>query len=433
MSFYTSTIIITELMMISMTLHVLHYSGFTKQQRNWYILTFVAIMLCAAAEFVVHCGIYSPSMAPLLTVVTVFQFSVAPVLAVLFTGSLGLHQQAKTSSLFFIVNLIVEIIAAPFGWIFYFDENGYSRGEYFVIYEVFYLLSLIYLIVSMAIVGRKFHRRDMRTIVMIIVVLAAGIIPMTFYKLNVTYIAIAISACLCYIYYNDLIQQDIQAELVNNQKKISQMQEHMISGLANLIENRDTETGEHVSRTSAYVKALAEYAKEDGVYADQLDDRFITLLYTLAPMHDIGKIIIPDSILRKPGRLTAEEFDKMKEHAAVGGTVVREVLNGVSDEDYLSFAADIATYHHEKWDGSGYPAGLKGEEIPLSARIMAIADVFDALISARCYKKPMPLSEAFDVIRDESGIHFDPNLSKVFLDHRDDFSALSKSDVRNRT
>ena len=138
-------------------------------------------------------------------------------------------------------------------------------------------------------------------------------------------------------------------------------------------------------------------------------------------MHDIGKIIIPDSILRKPGRLTEEEFAEMKRHAELGGTVVREVLNGISDEEYLSFASDIATFHHERWDGTGYPDRLKGEEIPLSARIMAIADVFDALISERCYKKAMPPEEAFEIIRNESGSHFDPNLTKVFLDHKEMF------------
>ncbi|MBR5741590.1 MAG: HD domain-containing protein, partial [Firmicutes bacterium] len=249
----------------------------------------------------------------------------------------------------------------------------------------------------------------------------AGIVPMTVARINVTYIAIAIAACLCYIYYNDLVQQDIKAELVEKQKKISAMQEHIIAGMANLIEHRDLETGEHVSRTSYYVKTLAEDARKDGVYADMIDDRFVALLHTLAPMHDIGKIIVEDRILRKPGKLTTDEFESMKQHAAVGGTVVHEALNGITDEEYLSFASDIATYHHEWWNGNGYPKGVAGEEIPLCARIMAIADVFDALISERCYKKAMPPDEAFEVIRAEAGTHFDPKLAEVFLNHRDEF------------
>ena len=416
---YMCVIILTELMMLAMTLHVATYSGFTKIQKAWYLLTFLSVMLCAGAEFAVHCGYYSPSFAVPLTVLTVLQFSLAPMLGVFFTGALGLHKEAKIASFLFALNAVVEIVMAPLGLIFYFDEAGYHRGDLFIIYEAFYVISLIYLIVSMIVVGRKFRHRDVWTIVMILVVLVAGIIPMTLFKLNITYIAVAISASLCYIYYNDLVQQDIQAELVLNQNRVSSMQNHIISGLANLIENRDMNTGGHIARTSAYVKALAEAARNDGVYADVLTDHYIELLYTLAPMHDVGKILVPDSILLKPARLTAEEFEKMKTHTVHGERIVTEILNGITDEEYLSFAADIATGHHERWDGSGYPKGLKGEEIPLAARIMALADVFDALVSERVYKKPIPPEEAFKIIEEESGTHFDPKLVQVFLKHKE--------------
>ncbi|MBQ7727701.1 MAG: HD domain-containing protein [Clostridia bacterium] len=428
MTFYSSIIILTEIMMVAMTLHVALYSGFTGEQKKWYLLTFGSIMLCAGAEFAVHCGFYDPSYATLLTIITIIQFSLAPLLGVFFSGALGLHKEARIASLVFSLNLLVEIAAAPFGLIFHFDESGYSRGDWFIIYEVFYFISLVYLLISMIRVGKKFRHRDIWTIGMIAVVLIAGILPMTLFKLNITYIAIAISASLCYIYYNDLVQQDIQTELVDNQKKISGMQESIISGMANLIENRDTETGEHISRTSAYVRLLAEKARADGVYADQLTDHFIFLLDTLAPMHDVGKIVISDSILKKPGKLTEQEYAEMKKHASVGGKVVREILSGITDEEYLSFASDIATYHHERWDGTGYPERRREEQIPLSARIMAIADVFDALISERCYKKAMPAEEAVEIIRAEAGQHFDPNLAKVFLDHQDEFIAISKKD-----
>ncbi|MBQ9543671.1 MAG: HD domain-containing protein [Clostridia bacterium] len=427
MTFYSCLILITELMMLAMTLHVLHYSGFTRTQKTWYLLTFVSIMLCAAAEYAVHCGLYSPEYAGILTVLTVVQFSIAPMLGVFFSGALGLHDQAKKASFIFSLNLIVEIAAAPFGLVFFFDEAGYHRGQFFIIYGAFYFISLVYLLVCMIAVGKRFRHRDFQTIAMVLVILVSGIIPMTFFQLNVTYIAIALSASLCYIYYNDLVQQDIKGDLVSNQEKMSRMQQKIISGLASLIENRDIETGEHVSRTSAYVKALAEDARKDGVYSDQLSDHFISLLSTLAPMHDIGKVVVSDLILKKPGRLTPEEFEQMKKHAAVGGDVVREVLDEITDEEYVSFAADIATYHHERWDGTGYPKRLKQEEIPLSARIMAIADVFDALISRRCYKEPMPFEEAFNVIKDEAGSHFDPNLVRVFLKYRGDFEVTPEN------
>lgn len=421
MTFYLSVFILTELMMIAMVLHVAHYSGFTKTQKTWYLLTFIAIMICSGAEFAVHCGYYVPTMKLFMTILTVMQFSVAPMLGILFVGALGLDKQKKLAFIFLAINVIVETISAPLGWVFYFDDAGYHRGSLFLIYEAFYFLSLIYLVVGMVLVGRKFKNRDARTIIMVIVVLVAGIVPMTFYQIHVTYIAVAISSILCYVYYNDLVQQDIQAELIANQHKMSSMQSHIITGLSSLIENRDLETGEHVSRTATYVKKIADLARKEGLYADQIDDHFIFMLYTLAPMHDIGKIVVSDQILRKPARLTNEEFDKMKEHAKAGGTVVREVLNGVTDEEYVSFAANIASYHHERWDGKGYPTGLSGEDIPLSARIMAIADVFDALISKRCYKDAIPREEAYKIIEEESGTHFDPNLVEVFLKHKDEF------------
>lgn len=424
MTFYTGLTILVELFMLAMIIHVMRYSGISKSQRAWFLVTFLAIMLCAAAEYAVHCGVYDPKYASALTVVTVLQFSIAPLLGILFSGALGLPNQRKVTIVFLCVNLIVETAAAPFGWIFYFNEAGYSRGPYFIIYTVFYFFSLAYLLVSLVRVGKLFRQRDTGTIVMLLVLLAAGILPMTVYKINITYMAVAMAASVSYIYYNDLIQQDIQAELVADQERMSRMQEHIISGLANLIESRDLETGEHVARTSAYVRALSEFARADGTYTDQLDDAFISRMVRAAPLHDVGKIVVPDHILKKPGPLTEEEFEQMKRHASEGGRVVREVLGGVTDEEYLSFASDVAACHHEKWNGKGYPNGLSGEAIPLSARIMAIADVYDALISERCYKKAMSPEKAFEIIRKESGAQFDPNLAQVFLKHGNQFTDM---------
>ena len=262
---------------------------------------------------------------------------------------------------------------------------------------------------------------------MILVVLAAGVIPMTLASMHIAYIAVGISACLCYVYYNDLVQQDIRDELVQNQEHVSAMQTQIIARLANLIESRDTETGGHVARTSAYCKLLAEDSQKDGVYADTIDKDFIDRLYAVAPIHDVGKILVSDKILRKPGKLTPEEFEEMKKHAASGGDVAKRILTGIADDASMQMAYDIATYHHERWGGGGYPHGLQGEEIPLSARIMAIADVFDALVSKRCYKEPIPLDEAFHIIESDSGTHFDPKLVEVFLKNKDQYVAINAS------
>ncbi len=422
MTLYAGITLLTELFMLAMGIHVLRYSGISRGQKTWFLLTFLTVMLCAAAEYAVHGVAYDPRFSLPLTILTALQFSASPLLGILFSGALEAPRRRRITAVFLSLNLLAEIAAAPFGWIFFFDAAGYHRGDCFFIYEVFYFFSLIYLLISMVRVGERFRHRDTGTIAMILVVLGAGILPMTVFKINITYMAIAISASLSYIYYNDLIQQDIQAELVANQEKMSQMQEHIISGLANLIESRDLETGEHVARTSGYVRKLSVLAGADGVYGDKLDEHFISLMVRAAPLHDVGKIVVPDHILKKPGKLTAEEFEEMKRHASEGGRVVREVLSGVADDEYLSFASDVAACHHERWDGKGYPRGLSGEEIPLSARIMAIADVFDALTAERCYKKAMPPEQAFGIIREGAGTQFDPFLAEVFLRHRNEFA-----------
>ncbi len=415
MDFYMSSIILIELLMITMTLHVIKYSGFSKNQKIWYLLTFLSIFICSLAEYLVHCGWYDPIFKIPLTIITIIQFSISPLLAVFFSGALGLHKEAKIALHIFLLNALVEIIMAPFGLIFYFNDEGYFRGQAFLVYEIFYFVGIAYLVICLFVAGRRFNHRDSLTVIMILVILTAGVIPMTISRIHTAYISIAICSCICYIYYNDLVQEDIRIALVSNEKKINFMQEHMISGLANLIESRDADTGSHVNRTSVFAKKIAESAMNAGVYKDQIDEKFVSLMYRFAPMHDVGKILVSDTILCKPGKLTPEEYETMKIHAARGGEIVRSILDGVTDESYIRFAEDIATYHHEWWNGNGYPHKLKGEDIPLSARIMAIADVFDALVSERCYKKALPVKDAIEIIKNESGTHFDPKLVDVFL------------------
>ena len=146
-------------------------------------------------------------------------------------------------------------------------------------------------------------------------------------------------------------------------------------------------------------------------------------------MHDIGKIVVPDSVLKKPGKLTPEEFSQMKLHTTEGDRIVREILNTSEDEEYIKMTSEIAKYHHEKWNGNGYPLGIKDKEIPLSARILAIADVFDALVSPRCYKEPMNPEKAFEIIKQDAGTHFDPVLAEVFLELKEEALEIMKHEV----
>lgn len=427
MTFYDAATLIISILMIAMCVHVLNYSGFNKIQKNWFVGTFLAILFCALAEYAIQCGYYSDIFRIPLTILTVLQFAVAPCFAMLFAGALGMKHQLKIVFATFAFCLTIGVVCAPFGWVFYFDETGYHRGPAFLVYEITYFASLVYIVVVLILTGKKFHHRDIATIIMVLVILAAGIIPMSIFSIHIAYVTVGIVACLCYVFYNDLVQQDTKAELIEKQKKISNMQVQIISRLANLIESRDTETGEHVARTSAYVKMLAEDALAENVYTEEINRNFINLLFELAPMHDVGKILVPDTILRKPGRLTPEEFEIIKKHSASGGEIVKDILGDIADEEHVKFASDIATYHHERWDGKGYPYGLKGEEIPLCARIMAIADVFDALVSKRCYKNEVPVEEAFKIIEEESGTHFDPKLVEVFLKHKEKYAVVNAS------
>ena len=208
-------------------------------------------------------------------------------------------------------------------------------------------------------------------------------------------------------------------ELNNQNEKLIKMQDDTIISLSNLVENRDSDTGQHVRRTRDYVVLLAKETRAYGAYKHILTDHYIELLSRAAPMHDIGKIVVSDAILKKPGRLTPEEFDQIKVHTIEGGKIVREILGRNQEEDFIKVTEEIVEGHHEKWDGSGYPRGLSGQDIPLSARIMALADVFDALTSPRCYKSSMPIEEALTIIKESAGSHFDPLLTEIFIANRE--------------
>ena len=189
----------------------------------------------------------------------------------------------------------------------------------------------------------------------------------------------------------------------------------MIMGFATLVENKDGNTGGHIRRSSAYVQLIAQNLKKNKKYRKLITKDYVDHLIRSAPMHDIGKIGISDAILQKKGKLTAEEFEIMKGHAAAGGRIIQETFGHLFDVEYKSMAYLVARHHHEKWNGRGYPDGLAGEEIPLCARIMAVADVFDAVSSRRCYRDAMPLAECYDIINRGRGQDFDPDVVDAFM------------------
>ncbi len=211
---------------------------------------------------------------------------------------------------------------------------------------------------------------------------------------------------------------ELEKSVAQKTTRLRETQEKLTMGMAALLENRDSNTGGHIRRSSMGVKIfvdeLQKYRNKYGI-----TPRFCKKVVKAAPMHDLGKIAVEDRILRKPGIFTPEEFECMKVHAAKGADIVAELLDDVEDDkEFVKIAKNIAHYHHEKWNGKGYPEGLSGEDIPLEARIMALADVFDALVSVRCYKEQMSFDEAFKIIEDSLGSHFDPELGKIFLQCR---------------
>ncbi|MFM9915116.1 MAG: HD domain-containing phosphohydrolase [Rhizobacter sp.] len=223
------------------------------------------------------------------------------------------------------------------------------------------------------------------------------------------------------------VNDSLEIEIARRMRENLMIQEVTIRALARLAETRDNETGNHILRTQNYVHALALRACRHPRFAAELDEQSISLISKSAPLHDIGKVGIPDSVLLKPGKLTSEEWDIMKTHAAVGADAIRRAEADTSEPvKFLDYAKQVARHHHERWDGAGYPDGLAGDAIPLAARLMALADVFDALISARVYKKAFSFGQAREIMASQGGKHFDPDLLAAFLEGFDEFCEIAR-------
>ena len=211
--------------------------------------------------------------------------------------------------------------------------------------------------------------------------------------------------------YND----NLEKMVVEKTERIVKLKNAVMETIAELVECRDDTTGEHISRTSRYLNIFANEMISSGLYRGQTSSWNIEQMVLSAQLHYVGKIKIDDNILRKPGKLTAEEFEIMKKHTIFGGEIIKNIQKKTGEQEFLDYANIFAVYHHEKWDGSGYPYGKAGEDIPLPARLMTIIDVYDALISERPYKKPFTHEQALQIIKDGRGSHFDPALTDLFL------------------
>lgn len=222
--------------------------------------------------------------------------------------------------------------------------------------------------------------------------------------------------------YNENLEKDVNAKT----KKLRKVQSDIIVSMASIVENRDSNTGGHIARTSDVVGIFVKYLRMQNIFPN-LTKETAACIRKAAPLHDFGKIAIPDVVLNKPGKFTDEEYEQMKQHSAKGAVIVERILQNSEDEVFKRIAVNVAHYHHEKWDGSGYPNHIKGEEIPFEARVMALADVFDALVSKRVYKEKFSYDKAFQIVEESSGSHFEPVLCKAFLECREQLINLYDS------
>lgn len=238
-------------------------------------------------------------------------------------------------------------------------------------------------------------------------------------KKNVGYLLEFVDRTIEKKYYNTIEAYNtrLEKEVAEKTADILHIKDMMVLGMADMVESRDNNTGGHIKRTSAVIKVFSRQLEG---YSEKfhVNKAFLQQVEKAAPMHDLGKIAIADAVLRKPGKYTEEEYAEMKRHTVEGAKIVENILQGVEEDDFVQLATNIAHYHHEKWNGQGYPCGLAKTDIPIEARIMALADVFDALVSKRCYKDAFSYDRAFSIIEESLGEHFDPELGKVFLECR---------------
>ncbi|HPJ95340.1 MAG TPA: PAS domain S-box protein [Deltaproteobacteria bacterium] len=227
------------------------------------------------------------------------------------------------------------------------------------------------------------------------------------------------------------VRKKLERDLIDSYKKVKSARNATILGLAKLAEYRDSDTGAHLERIREYSKVLAEELAGKPAYAGYITREYVEDIYNSSILHDIGKVGIPDSILLKPAKLSQDEFKVVKRHSNLGGDALKAVEAKIEGQSFLSLGKEIAYYHHEKWDGSGYPEGLKGQEIPLSARIVALADVYDALTSKRVYKDAFSHAKATEIIVNGSGTHFDPDIVEAFLAHENDFMRIREEMFSN--
>ena len=316
----------------------------------------------------------------------------------------------------FIISVILILVFLPELEFIIGKKVNYSMGISVV---VCYLVILLYFILIFVFTVRRIKylevRKRINVMSFLFISLLILISQIIFPEILISSLVPAFSLIALYINIEDPVL-----------RRMENYNSEIVTSFATLVESRDSSTGSHVKRTKSYVKILLDEIKTNNLYSSIMTKDFEDKMMNAAPMHDIGKISIPDTILQKPGKLTDEEYNVMKKHSVLGGEIIQEIFKDMDDKEFLNIAYDVTRYHHEKWNGNGYPEGLVGKEIPFSARIMAIADVFDAISAKRCYRDAMPLDKCFAIIKEGKGVDFDPVLTDLFLNAREKVEKVCK-------
>lgn len=316
----------------------------------------------------------------------------------------------------FIISVILILVFLPELEFIIGKKVNYSMGISVV---VCYLVILLYFVLIFVFTVRRIKylevRKRINVMSFLFISLLILISQVIFPEILISSLVPAFSLIALYINIEDPVL-----------RRMKNYNSEIVTSFATLVESRDSSTGSHVKRTKSYVKIILDEIKTNNLYSSIMTKDFEDKMMNAAPMHDIGKISIPDTILQKPGKLTDEEYSVMKKHSVLGGEIIQEIFKDMDDKEFLNIAYDVTRYHHEKWNGNGYPEGLVGKEIPFSARIMAIADVFDAISAKRCYRDAMPLDKCFAIIKEGKGVDFDPVLTDLFLNAKEKVEKVCK-------
>lgn len=340
----------------------------------------------------------------------------------MYDQTIGLSKQNRKKNWLLLVPGVVSLvlIVAGIGQLKYLhgQTTNYSMG--FSVYVCFGTLFFYYGIILYLLIARhRFLPKEKKLGTASIIIIVGTILMLQIIYPEALLTSICAMILLVGIYV-DFENPSIRRLTVYN--------DSMVEGFATMVENRDDNTGGHIRRTRAYVNLMLHKMRHDKRYEGIVNKDYLVNVSNAAPLHDIGKIATPDRILQKPGKLTDEEYAVMKEHAARGGEIILNTFKDIDSPEFQKIAYEVARFHHEKYNGKGYPDRLSGEQIPLHARVMAIADVFDAVSQKRCYREAMPINQCFDIIAKGSGTDFDPYLTQMFLGSRAEIEQLMDRD-----